>query len=98
MIFSYFSERRLKNFTIGLTDLHPYPNLDPLKSPFQLCTTHGALGNESCDSGSQHIPGTAASLTCAALLYAWGRYLFIAANVDTYFHLTEVEVFDGRLI
>ena len=33
-------------------------------------------------------------LTCTQPL--WGRYLVLDARVNGYFHLTEVEVFDGK--
>ncbi|KAK2152093.1 hypothetical protein NP493_2529g00006, partial [Ridgeia piscesae] len=41
--------------------------------------------------------GDSVTLTCVTPMYAWGRYLFVAARVDQYFHLAEVEVFDGML-
>ena len=93
-----FSGYRLYNFTIGLTEQLPDTNHNPLESPFQMCIRHGRLGMHRCVRGEPLTPGDAASLTCSALMYAWGRYLFVAANVHDYFHLTEVEVFDGRLI
>ena len=37
-------------------------------------------------------------LVCETPMYAWGRYLFVAANVSEFLNLGEVEVFDGKLI
>ena len=93
----YISEIRLINFTIGLANQQPTTN--PLASPFQLCATHGRLvgSNPQCVQDSPvPLPGASVTLRCTPT-YARGRYLFIAAHVDTYFHLSEVQVFDGRL-
>ncbi|KAK2148757.1 hypothetical protein NP493_3151g00003 [Ridgeia piscesae] len=44
-------------------------------------------------------PREVVNLTCAVPLYAWGRYLFVAANAsENIFHLAEVEVYDGRVV
>ena len=93
----YISEIRLINFTIGLANQQP--TSDPLASPFRLCATHGRLvgSNPQCVQDSPvPVPGASVTLSCTPT-YARGRYLFIAAHVDTYFHLSEVQVFDGRL-
>ena len=93
----YISEIRLINFTIGLANQQP--TTDPLASPFRLCATHGRLvgSNPQCVQDSPvPVPGASVTLRCTST-YARGRYLFIAAHVDTYFHLSEVQVFDSRL-
>ena len=79
---------RLRSFSVGLTDYDPRTNDGPLNSPFQICATHNDL----------LAVLEAISLKCAATLYAWGRYLFVAASVNEYFHLGEVEVYDGMLL
>ncbi|KAI0235811.1 hypothetical protein LSAT2_013678 [Lamellibrachia satsuma] len=66
-----------------MTDHDPRPNHWPLDSPFLKCAAHGAVGR-----------GQSVDVTCTLPLYAWGRYLFVAANVNGYFHLFEIEVFD----
>jgi len=93
----YISEIRLINFTIGLTD--QLPTTYPLASSFQLCATHGGLvgSNPQCEGdGPVPVPGASVTLSCTPT-YARGRYLFIAAHVQTFFHLSEVQVYDGRL-
>ena len=70
---------RLHGFTIGMTDRDPRTNHWPLNSPFLECATHGAVGR-----------GQSVELTCKLPLYTWGRYLFVAANVEGYFHLVEI--------
>ena len=90
------SERRLRNFTVGLTDTRPGKNNYPLKAPFLLCATHGKVGARGCNKTSR-LTGASVTLPCDTPMYAWGRYLFVEARVDRYFHLAEVEVFDGTL-
>ena len=51
-----------------------------------MCATHGAMGNVS-----------AVNISCDIQQDPRGRFLFVAANVDGYFHLYEVEVFNGKL-
>ena len=82
------SERRLRNFTVGLTDTRPGKNNYPLKAPFLLCATRDK---------TSRLPGASVTLPCATPMYAWGRYLFVEARVKDFFHLAEVEVFDGTL-
>ena len=90
------SERRLENFTVGLTDTRPSKNNYPLKAPFLLCATHGKVGERRCNKTSR-LPGASVTLPCDTPMYAWGRYLFVEARVKDFFHLAEVEVFDGTL-
>ena len=78
---------RVLNFTIGLTDQDPRIGNGPLNYPFLKCATHGAMGDVRT-----------VNLTCESPLYARRRYLFMAANVTNYFHVAEVEVFDGKLM
>ena len=59
----------------------------PLKSQFVTCATHGPVGR-----------GLTVNLTCEKSRDVRGRYLFVAANVDRYFHLAEVEVFAGESV
>ncbi|KAI0240458.1 hypothetical protein LSAT2_008806, partial [Lamellibrachia satsuma] len=75
---------RIKNFTVGLTDLDPRIGNSPLKLPYLICATHGPLGRFET-----------VSLMCTHPLYARRRYLFVDANVDIHFHLAEVEVFNA---
>ena len=43
--------------------------------------------------------GETISLNCTDQLNTRGRYLFlVAVNTDSYFHLAEVEVFNGKLL
>ena len=51
-----------------------------------MCATHGAMGNVRT-----------VNISCEIQQDARGRFLFVAANVDGYFHLAEVEVFNGRV-
>ena len=69
---------------MGVTDNDPRINKNPVASPFLLCAQHGRM-----------LDGESISLNCTHPLYARRRFLFIAANVDGVFHLTEVEVFAG---
>ena len=59
----------------------------PLKSPFVMCATHGAVGK-----------GITVALACEKSRDVRGRYLFVAANVKNFFNLAEVEVFDGEYV
>ena len=94
----------VKHFIISITQLHdlvdwhtPQYEIYPLESPFQQCTKHGQLGRRRCKKHLPPLPGASVTLTCVTPMYAWGRYLFVAAGVYGYFHLAEVEVFDGML-
>ena len=51
-----------------------------------MCATHDAMGNVS-----------AVNISCEMQPDAPGRFLFVAANVDGFFHLAEVEVFNGKV-
>ena len=78
--------RRLKSFVVLLTDRSPLKGGGPFNdNSRQTCAEH----NEEMNSGQEVI------LTCANPL--WGRYLVLDARVTDYFHLSEVEVFDGKL-
>ena len=91
------SEKCINSFTVVLTETRPDKNNYPLKAPFLLCATHGEVGKRGCDKTSR-LTGASVTLPCDTPMYAWGRYLFVEARVDAYFHLAEVEVFDGTLI
>ena len=84
-LYRFLTARRLLNFIVGLTDQDPRTGNGPLKSPFLKCAEHGGIG-----------AGETVSLTCTPPLYARRRYLFVAANVNEYFHMREV--FAGRLM
>ena len=86
-LYRFLTARRLLNFTVGLTDQDPRTGNGPLKSPFLKCATHGGIG-----------AGETVSVTCTPPLYARRRYLFVAAKMDRYFHMREIEVFAGRLM
>ena len=81
-----FSDR-LRSFIIGLTDHDPRTGVSPLDAPFIKCASHGAMGDVHT-----------VDLMCDTPMYAWGRFLFVAANVVDFFNLGEVEVFDGKKI
>ena len=72
----------MRNFTVGMTDIEPRIGNDPLNSAFVKFGSHGALGD-----GGRIALNTTQDVQ--------GRYLFVAATVDGYFHLREVEVFQG---
>ena len=78
--------RRLKSFAVLLTDRSPLTGGGPFNDTSRrTCAEH----NEEMNSGQEVI------LTCANPL--WGRYLVLDARVKKRFHLSEVEVFDGKL-
>ncbi|KAI0238667.1 hypothetical protein LSAT2_010606, partial [Lamellibrachia satsuma] len=74
---------RLLNFTIGLMDHDPRSDNEPMDRPFTMCATHGAMGDVS-----------AVNISCDIQQDARERLLFVAAKVDGYFHLYEVQVFN----
>ena len=72
---------------MGLTDQDLRTANGPISEvPFLKCATHGRLEQVQT-----------VSLTCEHPRYARRRYLFVAANVNDFFNLNEVEVFDGKL-
>ncbi|KAI0219914.1 hypothetical protein LSAT2_028559 [Lamellibrachia satsuma] len=74
----------LRSFIVGLTDQDPRTGNGPLNSPFLTCATHGGIGT-----------GETVNLTCTPPLCARRRYLFMAANVNEFFYVTEIEVFEA---
>ncbi len=74
----------LLNITVGLTTSDPRINR-PLNSPFWKCATY--------DKPKKGVP---IDLKCDEPLHE-GRYLFVAATVNNYFCLNEVEVYTGNL-
>ena len=76
---------RLLNITVGLTSNDPQINRDPMNSWFWLC-----------DTQDEFVKGQPIDLECDEQL-PQGRYLFVAATVRDYFHLSEVEVYTGKL-
>ena len=80
--------RRLRSFIVGLTGHDPRKHDGPLHSSYQTCGGH---------NGTMTL-GKVVNLACAVPLYAWGRYLFVAAKAaHGFFHLAEVEMYDGML-
>ena len=78
--------RRLKSFAVLLTDRSPLTD----GGPFQDRSTRTCAEHKEVMQSAQVV-----MLTCTKPL--WGRYLVLDARVDDCFHLTEVEVFDGKL-
>ena len=76
---------QLLNITVGLTNDKPGIKGEPLNSSFWPCATHHAP-----------VKGEPIDLECDEQLHQ-GRYLFVAATVRDYFHLSEVEVYTGKL-
>ena len=78
------------NSGVATTKLHrwfdrpnPKQHDGPLHSSFQIYCGHSRPMNLR----------EVVTLTCAAPLYAWGRYLFVAANATSeYIHVAEVGV------
>ena len=82
-----FFTDRLINFTVSLTDQDLRTVKGPISDvPFLKCATYGRL-----------LRSQIVSLTCEHPRYARRRYLFVAANVAGFFHLSEVEVFASKL-
>ena len=76
---------RLKSFAVLLADRSPDNKGEQFTDNWaRTCAEH----NEVVTSGQK------VELTCTQPL--WGRYLVLDARVNGYFHLTEVEVFDGK--
>jgi len=87
-VYSNTALDKLKSFTVGLTDQSPTKEHGPLEAPFQTCASHEG----------QLTSGEIVELTCTHLLYACGRFLFVAAKAAYgMLNLCEVEVFSGTL-
>ena len=83
------SDRRLKSFTIALTNNDPRTDGGPLKAAYSACASRT----------QPMAKGETISLTCTDQLNTRGRYLVIVANnTHNLFQLAEVEVFTGRLL
>ncbi|KAI0229490.1 hypothetical protein LSAT2_020086, partial [Lamellibrachia satsuma] len=79
---------KLINFTVGLTDQNLATFSGSISDlPFLKCATHGTLGR------AQSV-----SLSCEHSRYARRRFLFVAAKVNGFFHVSEVEVFDESIV
>ena len=78
----------MKSISVRLTDHDPLKDRGPLHAASQTCAEY----HKVMDSLE------VVELICTSPLYAWGRYLFLVPVTPSgFFHLSEVEVYDGKL-